>query len=160
VAVALKFEFAGDVQLDRTLARFEAADDARPAWEALARKFAAMERRQFSTEGAYGSGGWPDLSDKYAAWKERHYPGKTILRRSDELYKSLTERPFGVEVIEPGFMVLGTDVRSEDGFPYAEAHQQGTGRLPQRRPIEFRESDRAEWVKVLQRFIVTGKATP
>lgn len=150
--VTLSFSFYGDDQLRRTIARtVEAAADMRPAWEVLADRFAAMERRQFDTEGKFGSGGWAPLSPRYAAWKARHYPGKTILRRTDRLYHSLTSRPLGVEVIEPAFAILGSAV------PYGEHHQHGGGNLPRRRPVELPESERRQWVKVVQRFLIVGE---
>lgn len=151
MAVRLTFEIFGDVQLDRTLARFEEApQDARPLWEALADRFAAGERRQFRTEGGWASGGWPALSPAYGAWKSRHYPGARILHREGELEASLTSRPLGVEVIEPGFMVLGS------GVEYGRYHQSGGGNLPQRRPVELTGNQRTEWVRLMQRFIVYG----
>ena len=154
----LTFSFYGDAQIDRSLARFaDTVGDARPAWEAMAERFARTNRRQFATEGRHASGGWAPLSPRYAEWKAEHYPGKPILEREGNLVESLTRRPFGVEVIEPDRMVLGTDVRSPEGYPYAEAHQHGTGRMPQRRPVELREQERREWIKLLQRYIVTGK---
>lgn len=146
----LTFSFYGDVQLDRTLARFsDNVGDARPVWEKLAAAFARAERRQFKSQGAYASGGWSPLSPKYAEWKARHYPGQPILVRTGELRASLTERPFGVEVIEPQQMAVGSDV------DYGAFHQRGDG-LPRRRPVEFTEAMRREWVSKLQRFIVTG----
>lgn len=151
--MAFRFTFSveGETQVDRTLARFaDNVGDARPAWEALAAKFARAERRQFATEGAYASGGWAPLSPKYAAWKERHYPGRPILELTGALKDSLTRRPFGVEVIEPGYMVLGS------GIDYGKYHQAGGGRLPRRRPVELTEASRREWVRLIQRFIVTG----
>lgn len=148
----LTFTFYGDTQVDRTIDRMLAdVADLRPVWEVLAGRFVTMEQRQFATEGQYGSGGWAPLSPRYAAWKAEHYPGKTILRRTDDLYRSLTSRPLGVEVIEPRYMILGSAV------PYGAFHQHGTGRMPRRRPVEFPESERREWVKVLQRFLVTGE---
>lgn len=150
--VELRLAFYGEHQIDRTLARFaEAASDARPAWEAMADRFAKAEARQFRSEGSYGSGGWAPLSPRYAAWKQRHYPGRRILERTGDLKRSLTDRPFGIEVIEPGFMVLGSAVS------YGAYHQAGGPNLPRRRPVELPESERREWVKILQRFIVTGK---
>lgn len=150
--VRLTFTVLGDVQVDRTL---EAIDerivDMRPAWEALQARFLRVERRQFESQGRY-SGGWAPLSPRYAAWKARHYPGKTILRRTDDLFRSLTEGP-EVAVLEPGYMVLGTAVE------YAEYHQQGAGRLPRRRPVELSDYERREWVKVVQSFIRTGSVT-
>lgn len=148
----ITFTFFGEAQLSRTLARsLEAVDDLRPVWEVLAERFVALELRQFATEGKYGSGGWAPLSPRYAEWKARHYPGKTILRRTDDLWKSLTHRPLGIEVIEPHFAVFGSAVE------YGRYHQEGGPNLPRRRPVEFPESERREWVKVLQRFIVTGE---
>lgn len=151
MAVRLRLEFYGDVQLDRTLARFaDNLDDARPAWEVLATRFERLERRQFSSEGTY-SGGWPALSPAYAAWKARAYPGKRILEREGDLKRDLTRRPFGVEVLESAFMVVGS-ARDYGGF-----HQKGGPNLPQRRPVEFPESERREWARILTRFIVTGQ---
>lgn len=151
MAVRFRLSFYGDTQLDRTLARFASAiADARPLWEKLANRFAAIERRQFASEGAYGSGGWAALSPNYAAWKSRHYPGKPILERDGDLKRSLTRRPFGVEVLEPHAMTVGSDI------DYGRYHQHGGGNLPRRRPVEFPESERREWVRLIQRYIVTG----
>ena len=151
--VRLSFDFYGDVQLERTLARFDAnVDDMTPAWEAMADEFAAIERRQFATQGRYASGGWAPLSPRYAAWKARHYPGKPILQREGDLVESLTRRPFGIEVITPDTMVVGSDVE------YGRYHQHGDG-LPRRRPVELRESDRRKLTKIAHRYLVTGRAT-
>ena len=151
----MRFTFAveGEAQVDRTLARFaENVDDATPVWNKLADRFATIERRQFDSEGAYGSGGWPALSPKYAAWKSRHFPGAPILVRTGALRDSLTERPFGVEVIRPESMTIGS------GLEYGRYHQAGAGNNPQRRPVELPENERRTWVNMIQRFIVTGRA--
>lgn len=153
MATTLDFSFYGDTQVKRTLEdRAERAEDARPAWEAIADRFQRAERKQFRSEGGYGSGGWSPLSPRYAAWKSRVRPGAPILVFDGDLKRSLTERPFGVEVIEPGFMVIGSDVE------HGQYHQHGTPRMPRRRPVELPELERREWVKVMQRFLVTGKA--
>lgn len=153
MARAIRFTFSveGETQIDRTLARFaDNVGDASPLWDKLADRFVSIERRQFKSEGAYGSGGWAALSPRYAAWKARAYPGKPILEREGNLVESLTRRPLGVEVIEAGFMVLGS------GIDYGRYHQAGGGNLPQRRPVELPESERRSWVRLIQRFIVTG----
>lgn len=150
MAVRFTFTVEGETQIDRTLARFaDNVSDAEPLWDKLADRFASAERRQFASEGGYGSGGWPALSPRYAAWKAKAYPGKPILRREDELYTSLTRRPFGIEVLTPSSMTVGS------GTAHGRYHQQGDG-VPQRRPVELPESERRTWVRLIQRFIVTG----
>lgn len=149
MAVRLTFSVFGEDQIDRTLARFEVVEDMRPAWYVLQQRFLAMERRQFDSEGAFGSGGWAPLSPAYARWKAAHYPGQPILQREGDLVASLTEGP-AVAVLEPQLLVLGSDVE------YGHYHQAGAGHLPRRRPVEFTEAERREWVKVIQRYIVTG----
>lgn len=151
MAVRVRFSFYGEAQVDRTLERLTAVEDMRPAWEALADRFVALEKRQFATEGLF-SGGWAPLSPRYAAWKSRHFPGKPILRRTDDLFNSLTRRPLGVERIEPDVMVIGSDVS------YGKHHQTGTPRMPRRRPVELTEAERREWVRTIQKYIITGKA--
>jgi phage gpG-like protein len=149
----ITFTFYGEAQVDRTLANVElGAADARPAWEVIADDFLASEARQFASQGAYASGGWPPLSPKYAKWKALHYPGKPILRRTDELFESLTIGP-AIRITEPQLLVIGSDV------DYGRYHQTGTDRMPRRRPVELTENRRREWVRILQRFIVTGRPT-
>jgi phage gpG-like protein len=153
VAVRLTFSFYGDTQLDRTLARFqERPQDARQLWEAFADRFATIERRQFKSEGRYASGGWPALSPKYAAWKAKRHPGAKILHLSGDLERSLTQRPFGVEVIERHTMAVGSNVG------YGKYHQNGEGHNPQRRPVEFTEAERRRWLRSMQRYLMTGEA--
>lgn len=146
--VALRLELGGDVQLHRTLDRFtEAVGDMRPAWGAIRDRFVRLEQRQFASEGQTASGGWSPLSPRYAAWKAAHFPGKTILRRTDELFNSLTEGP-AVFVSEGQFMVIGTDVA------YAAFHQRGGPNLPRRRPLELPESERDAWAQIMQNHIM------
>lgn len=146
----LKFTFFGDVQLNRTLLDIEArGQDLRPAWETLADRFLVNERKQFDTEGAHASGGWAPLSPDYARWKDQHYPDKSILRRTDELYRSLTEGP-QIRVIEPQAAAFGSAV------DHGLFHQQGTDRMPQRRPVELADAERVQWAKVVQRYLISG----
>ena len=147
----ISFEFYGDVQLDRTLERFElGVRDASPAFEKIGDSLARAERQQFRSQGAYGSGGWAPLSPRYAAWKARHYPGRPILQRSGDLMESLTVRPFGVDIVESQFAVFGS------GVDYGLYHQQGTDSMPRRRPVELPETLRRRWVQIMQRWIVHG----
>lgn len=148
----LRFDFYGDTQVDRTLANIESRSiDATQAWEAIAERFLTAERRQFDSEGAYGSGGWSPLSPAYAAWKQRHHPGQPILVLTGELRASLTEGP-DIRVVLPQDLFVGSSVE------YGRYHQRGDG-VPQRRPVELPESERDAWVRLLHRFLVTGDAS-
>lgn len=148
MGLRLDFDFYGDTQLSRTLARVtEDLSDLTPAWEEMADSLLAAEQAQFSTEGGYASGGWSPLSPRYAAWKAKHYPGQPIMVATGDLRADLTSRPFGIESIEPHQMAIGSD-NEVGGY-----HQRGDGNNPQRRVVELTESTRAEWVKIAQRHV-------
>jgi phage gpG-like protein len=147
----LSLEVFGEKVIDRTLADLaDRGTDLSPAFEAVADEFIEAERRQFATEGGFGSGGWAPLSPAYGAWKARHYPGKPILQREGDLWRSLTQGP-AVRVIKSDYLALGSDVE------YGKYHQAGDG-VPRRRPVELPESTRRTMVKLMQRFVVTGRA--
>ncbi len=150
----ISFTFYGDTQLDRRLERIElGATSAVTAFERIAESFVRAERRQFRTEGAYGSGGWAPLSEGYAAWKAQHYPGQPILQRTGDLYRSLTGGAGFVRVIEDHFMVVGSSVE------YGGFHMRpGPNGRPARKPIELTETLRRSWVKQLQAHIM-GEAS-
>jgi len=101
--------------------------------------------------GQFGPGHWAALSPQYAAWKSRHYPGKTILQRTERLRESLEWN--GRRLGKDGFfqatrdaVVFGTDV------PYAKYHQKGTPRMPQR---EFLPTpDTRYWGPVMKAWLL------
>lgn len=141
-------EVLGDVELARKLVRFAGrANNVRPVLESLAHDFLSIERAQFKSEGARGSGGWAPLAPSTVAKRGSAHP---ILFETGALYDSLTKpgNKGAVRNITADGMTVGTTV------PYARFHQHGTGRMPRRRPVEFTEADRRAWVKAIQRFIV------
>jgi hypothetical protein len=78
--------------LDRAFNRVDQEiSDFRNFWPGVITTFYDIETQQFHTEGASGaSGKWTPLSPAYKLFKEREFPGKTILRREDALYESMT----------------------------------------------------------------------
>jgi len=88
----------------------EALDDLRPAWKDVHDIFLEFERKVFETEGGYASADWEPLNPAYAAYKTRIYGAKTIMRRDDRLYKSLTSRTSQEHVYNtgPSFIEMGT----------------------------------------------------
>ena len=68
--------------------------DLRPFWPKVVPLFIGWMREQFRTEGRYFNTPWRPLSPAYAAWKQRHYPGRGILIAEGDLRRgaSLPER--------------------------------------------------------------------
>lgn len=146
----LKFEIAGEVQIDRSFYRFlEGVSDFTPAFEEIAEDFLAVEVEQFASEGGYGlAGRWSGLSPTYEQWKSKHFPGAKILERTGALRDSLTgQTGASIREISPTTLTLGTKV------PYAIYHQQGRG-VPKRKPIDLNEETKRRWVKFIQQCLV------
>ncbi|MCK9569881.1 hypothetical protein M0R72_13135 [Candidatus Pacearchaeota archaeon] len=161
IHISVKIE--GDQQVLRSFTRFaEDVQDLTQPFNEIANDFLEIERKQFDSEGGYGSGGWANLSNTktspstgkkivgYADWKAAHFPGASILVRWGNLRDSLTQfgDTYHIREVEPMKMVLGTDL------PYAKYHQTGTSKMPKRRPIDLTEDDKTRWVKIIQRFLV------
>ncbi len=109
----------------------EALGNLAPAWRGpvhdIFTRFIAVH---FTSQGQYSGEVWKPLSPKYAAWKEKHYPGMGILRRQDRLFKSLTETG-GEHILRvyPDSVEMGTRV------PYSVYHQakdRGKATFPRR----------------------------
>lgn len=149
----LRIEVFGEQQASRELLRFsQRVDDMSPAFEAVADEFLRLEHAQFATEGGYASGGWRPLAPSTVARKARLRLDPRILHATLRLRRSLTERgPDHVRRIGPSELFVGSRV------PYGVYHQHGTHRMPRRRPVEFTERDKANMVRVIQRFIVHGE---
>lgn len=133
--------------------------DMRPVFHVLADDFLKIEKRQFDSEGGYASGGWKPLTEAYLRRKIQQGYDHRILHRTLAMRRSLTVRgaPGQVRRITRDTLEVGTAVRSNKGFPYPAVHQRPLrSPLPRRRPVELRETDRDRWVKMMQRYLVTG----
>lgn len=107
--------------------------DLSPVWRGpVYRIFQDFIKVHFDSGGSYSGDQWAPLSPRYAAWKEKHYPGKGILRREDDLFKSLQDGPDKVLRVTPDSAEMGTSV------PYAVYHQakdRGKAPFPRREVI-------------------------
>lgn len=141
----------GEQQLDRQFTRFTAlVDDLRPLWPGVITDFRAIEKEQFSGQGIGDGGRWQPLSAAYAKWKAKAYPGKTILRRTDRLYNSLTGNTAdSITDAQPQSLTIGTRVI------YGRYHQTGTRRLVQRKAIDLNEQQRTRLMKTIQKRLLT-----
>ena len=135
--------------MKRSFSRFaDAIRDFSPAFEEIANDFKEIEKKQFNTEGQYGSGPWRALKPSYARWKAKYHPGKKILVLSGLMKESLEdENPYTVREISPLQLRIGTKVR------YAVYHQKGTSKMPARPIIKLNQADKTRWTKILHEFI-------
>jgi phage gpG-like protein len=146
-----RLEIAGQVQMDRGIARFaDGVTDYRPIWPVIEDDFYAQEKDQFKTEGAEGGEHWKELSAIYEGWKEVHFPGKPILQRTGDLYASLTSGTDAnaVKREERKTLTLGSRI------PYAIYHQKGTEKMPARPEIQLPEAFKRTTMHHMQVYLV------
>jgi len=89
----------------------------------------SITREQFASEGELGEQEWAPLTEAYARWKAKAYPGMPLLRATDRLMQSLLGGPEGVWRAGPRSLQYGSTV------PYFEAHMTGTETMPARPPL-------------------------
>jgi phage gpG-like protein len=141
----------GEAQLVRRLTRVSEnlIDFTGPTGKAAQKAFQGEEFDQFFTEGRKA---WPQLSPKYQAWKDEHFPFMPIMQRTQRLYRSLIgstdDTIFQAEKLS---LTLGTKV------PYAVYHQRGGKRLPKRKVIDMSEKGKRDIVRAIQRATI-GRA--
>jgi hypothetical protein len=136
----------GAVQLDRAFNRIDQEiSDFRNFWPGVITAFYEIETEQFATEGAQGaSGQWAALSPAYKIFKEREFPGKTILRREDALYESMT----GPDALDSILRPEKDELTIGSALPYALAQHR-------RRPIvSLSEDNKRKIVKSIQQRLV------
>lgn len=144
----------GEEQISREILRVgQYAGDATPAMTLLARFWYKELAKNFDTAGRHASGGWAPLKPATVADKRRRGLDRRILHATLRLRRSLTQAgaPDGIRVITAHSAAIGTTV------PYARFHQSGTSKMPRRRPLELNEQARKRSVKIVQRYIITGK---
>jgi phage gpG-like protein len=174
-----RLEIAGEVQMDRAIARFaDGLSDYRPIWPLIEDDFYAQVKDQFKTEGEEGGEKWAPLSgvyrladegqgrdsggrftgkkrggqaiEGYAAWKEVHYPGKPILQRTGDLMASLTNPNDPNTVRIEERKALTLGSR----IPYAIYHQTGTSKMPARPEIQLTEAFKRTTMHHVQQYLV------
>jgi phage gpG-like protein len=150
----------GDRLLKALAGLQDAVSDLRPFWRnVFAPQYFGSVQDLFTTEGRVrGIGGrfrkgfvWARLSPRYKAWKEQHYPGKTILVREGDLRASVRWShgrlgAGGIFDAQPRHLIFGTDV------PYAAYHQYGTDKMPARPFLP--PVDAKEYAPLLRNWIV------
>lgn len=145
---------------DALVARLEGLEQAlgnlAPAWRGPVHDiFVRFITVHFTSQGKYSGEVWRPLSPRYLAWKERHYPGMGILRRTDRLYKSLTETG-GEHILRvyPDAVEMGTRVLYA---VYHQARDRGKARFPRRLVIPpLTRAEGARIADALLAFLLAG----
>ena len=104
-------------------------------WESLAPTVADAADNIFASE---GRGQWPQLSEAYARWKARNYPGKGILELTGAYRNAATQIGSPYNVVEVGDDHLTYGV---EGLDYPAFHESGTNRLPARPVFDLLAED-------------------
>lgn len=127
----------------------------RPAWEAINVQMAEDGHRTFVTQGASNrSGRWQSASDATVRQRKGR---KGLMRRSDDLYRSLAQAH------GQGRVFIANDERIVavgSGIRYAGAHHYGSGRLPARKLLDPTDAQKARYGQTLDRWILTGEVRP
>jgi phage gpG-like protein len=146
-------EVLGETQIDRTFLRM--SNNARTTeklWKEILKTLKLIEQVQFLTQGAHGSGGWPELAESTLKAKARKGQLPWIERATEDLYNSLTgETADSLAETSEDWLRYGTHI------PYAIFQQTGTKNMPQRRLVQLTEVERVELTKMVQRYIMTGE---
>lgn len=141
--ISLQYQLAGEtgaavvenlsVAVERAAANI--TDYGRYIFPKLTPIFEQAMERQFAAEGAGPRRGhWSPLTEKYAEWKSRNFPGNPILQLSGRLKQALTQSssPFARRVFSGDTFDFGTT-----GVPYATFHQLGTVKMVDRAIYDF-----------------------
>lgn len=99
----------------------EVLSDFTDFWKLLEKFLIDTLKRRFATEGYHR---WAQLSPRYKAWKEKHYPGKPILQLTGALHRAATQRGAEGNIYEvtKTSMVWGVDTEE---IPHAYFVQSG-----------------------------------
>lgn len=148
--VAIRYDVDGARDVEHELLAMGArAIEARPVLELFMEQLEAMFVDTFAAEG-YGT--WPPLAESTVARKGH----STILRETDAMMESLTDsgaegalrEVFGDELI------FGTNLTTEDGFPYPVAHRTGTETMPARDPLIVRDIDLRRFTSAVHAYLM------
>lgn len=119
-----------------TYAGYKIRDARDPLRDTMLRVVWPAIREQLATEGARGGTPWPELSAKYAAWKDLHYGVLPVLYLEGAMWDALFDRQ--------SYRVTRESLRYRPRNDYAHWHQDGgyiPGRPPQRTIIDLIPED-------------------
>ena len=152
--VSLDFEVLGEKQLSRFFDLSSSLlSDMTGIFLRWGEDFRETQHGVFASEGAFeGRSRWEELSPRYREWKEANYPGQPILVLTGRMRSGLTDKEDSDHIEEIDSTNFAIGVRSD----YAQFHQTGTGRMPQRKVIELTEPQKLRWVQIARQETWAG----
>lgn len=153
----LRIEIPGQAPLIRGLSRFaEGINDFSPYWQDyLLPAWYRSVGSHYETQGATTGERWAPLTARYAAWKQKHWPGMPIGVLTGDTKASVTNQSDAnaVVTISPKQLTVGTRV------PYAMYLQRGTKRMVARPPLRASDMFATQAARLLQEFGVKAAKT-
>jgi phage gpG-like protein len=147
--VHVSISIFGEEQIERELLRVaHRGTNMKPAFRAIFDRLMDIEEEQFLSEGARGGHPWAPRQDPTDI--------TPLLYKTGDLFESLTSpHSSNNETIMTDdwavFRVTG------DPGEYGAYHQSGTSKMPARPPFQLTSLDREEFVKIMQRYVMTGE---
>lgn len=125
------------------------AVDLRPAMVEIRDRIWDDTKRQFDSEGAFGSGEWDPLAPSTVAGKAAAGLDPRILHAKGDMERALTgQSGASIGVASRDGLAIGSTL------PYPALHQSGTSRMPQRRPMQLPDRTRRDIPKIVQRYVI------
>lgn len=124
--------------------------DLRPTMNVIGRGYRKEVEMIFDHQQPRGKGDrWRPLSAGYAAWKQKHFPGRPILVRTGDLKASMTQEGAAgnITVIGKTGAVFGTSIS------YGIYHDDGGSKIPRRNFSEPGDRRRSIMVQQIEKDI-------
>ncbi len=146
--LVVTFTMLGDVVLARGISRYgDAVRDFSPVWDQIRNDFHRIESEQFDSQGSRAGHPWAPLSPTYEAWKAKHFPGRSILQLTGQMWGEFAVGVGMQTTIEPMRLTMTPSMQR------AVYHQQGTRTMPQRKVVDLTEEDKMGWMKMIHNYV-------
>lgn len=107
------------------------AGDMTSVWRQAGSRIARDNRRQFATKGSFQGTPWKPLAKSTLRQKLRHGYKRQMLRRTDEMFRSFTGRPMGIELYGPREAHFGSGLQKAV-WQQNGTHMHGKQHIPPR----------------------------
>lgn len=149
--VIISIDTVGTERFVRGFNRYVAEmKDFGPAFEQVGEYFYKTEEKIFAKQGDPKKFSPPPLSDKYRAWKKKHYPAATkIMQLTGRLMASLTGTD-QANLLDTVRKIGKTKAEFGSKVPYVHRHQEGTFGMPKRKIVQQTEPRNRAIAKIIQ----------